>query len=147
MTEEEREQLLASDAVGMSYIRSRLNEKQPTTEETEMDITNTSANPTLADAMHIEASEAHGQAELVNSQQLPVENRDRELMESWGIVFGDPCEGDPIFCQATLPAGWKKRPTDHSMWSELVDDTGTVRATIFYKAAFYDRSAFMSAKK
>jgi hypothetical protein len=50
---------------------------------------------------------------------------------------------DPIFCLAELPKGWKKRPTEHSMWSELVDENNVVKAEIFYKAAFYDRSAFM----
>jgi hypothetical protein len=30
------------------------------------------------------------------------------------------------------------------MWSKLVDQNGSERAAIFYKAAFYDRSAHMS---
>ncbi len=42
-----------------------------------------------------------------------------------------------------LPAGWKKISTDHAMWSNLVDDKGRKRASIFYKAAFYDRSAHL----
>jgi predicted secreted protein len=29
------------------------------------------------------------------------------------------------------------------MWSYIVDDEGTQRVAIFYKAAFYDRDAFM----
>jgi len=48
---------------------------------------------------------------------------------------------DKVFQYATLPAGWRKQPTDHSMWSDLLDDKGRKRASIFYKAAFYDRSA------
>lgn len=92
----------------------------------------------------IEASEARGQRELVESTQLPSKIRGREELEAMGIKFGEPCADDPLFCDAELPAGWKKRATDHSMWSELVDNEGEVRARIFYKAAFYDRDAFIS---
>jgi hypothetical protein len=92
----------------------------------------------------IEAQEAAGQRELVNSEVLPTDMKAREDFEKMGIVFGEPVEGDPIFTHCTLPAGWKKRPTGHSMWSDLVDDKGRKRAGIFYKAAFYDRSARMS---
>lgn len=42
-----------------------------------------------------------------------------------------------------LPDGWKKVGTNHDMHSDLVDETGKVRASIFYKAAFYDRRADM----
>jgi hypothetical protein len=44
---------------------------------------------------------------------------------------------------AKLPAGWKKVATEHSMWSDLLDDQGRKRAAIFFKAAFYDYSAFI----
>ena len=33
--------------------------------------------------------------------------------------------------------------TDHSMWSNILDQNGMVRGKMFYKAAFYDRSAHM----
>jgi len=46
-----------------------------------------------------------------------------------------------------LPIGWKKRSTGHSMWNDLVDDKGRVRATFFYKAAFYDRDAFINFER
>ena len=109
-----------------------------------MEITNTSAQQTLGDAMNIEASEKFGQTELINSEQLPIKCRPgRDNLESAGVVFGEPTKGDPLFCEATLPPGWQKRQTEHSMWSKLIDADGKVRATIFYKAAFYDRRAFM----
>ena len=92
----------------------------------------------------IEAQEARGQEELVNSDQLPVDVRGDKA--SLPIELGPPSSNDPLFCRATLPDGWSKRPTDHAMWSELVDDKGVVRAMIFYKAAFYDRSAHMTIK-
>jgi hypothetical protein len=93
----------------------------------------------------IEAQEARGQQELVESEQLPVRINEggREKLEALGVVFM-PCVGDDIFRSVKLPKGWKKVLTDHSMWSNLVDDKGVVRAQIFYKAAFYDRSAHMS---
>lgn len=99
------------------------------------------------DPKAIEAQEARGQDQLVNSSQLPVNIRgDKASLEAAGVQFGEPLKGDPLFCNATLPAGWEKRPTDHSMWSELLDEQGNRRALIFYKAAFYDRDAFMNVE-
>lgn len=91
----------------------------------------------------IEASEAAGQSEFVNSEQLPVEGSDHPAFAAMGVVMGKPTPGDPIFRDAKLPPGWRKKATDHSMWSHLVDEKGRERAAIFYKAAFYDRSAHM----
>ena len=99
---------------------------------------------------HIEASEARGQQHLVNSAQLPAEGTPggpdgyrKTNPDDWkamGIEFGPIVDGD-IFRDATLPEGWKVEATDHAMWSKLLDDKGRERASIFYKAAFYDRSA------
>lgn len=92
----------------------------------------------------IEAQEAAGQATFCAQQILPKEMRDvtREQLEAIGFKFG--ADHDDIFVNATLPPGWTKKATDHSMWSQLLDANGRVRARIFYKAAFYDRSASMS---
>ena len=71
----------------------------------------------------IEEQEAQGQKELMNSTQLPAkvdEGLKKELEEA-GVVFGEPDANDPLFCDATLPPGWKKQATDHSMWSKLVE--------------------------
>lgn len=68
----------------------------------------------------------------------------KKIFEKIGIKFGDSVDGDPMFQEVTLPDGWKKVSTGHSMWSDLVDDKGRRRAGIFYKAAFYDRSAHMN---
>ena len=93
----------------------------------------------------IEAQESRGQDQLVNSHDLPVECRpDRTALEMAGVTFGASSQNDRLFCRAELPSGWTRLPTDRSMWSQLVDDQGRVRADIFYKAAFYDRSAFMN---
>lgn len=92
----------------------------------------------------IEAQEARGQRELVKSDVLPTEGL-AEAAKALGLVPGDTVAGDEMFTHVTLPEGWTKQRTDHSMWSDLVDDRGRVRASIFYKAAFYDRSASITA--
>ncbi len=96
----------------------------------------------------IEAQEKRGQEELINSEQLPCEckKEDKEKLESLGVKFGKPLENDPLFCNALLPKGWKKEGSDHDMWSYLVDDKGKRCASIFYKAAFYDRKAHIYAE-
>lgn len=92
----------------------------------------------------IERMEAAGQAQLCASDVLPHEMKpSREAFERMGFVFGGPVDGDPLFVYATLPARWSKAPTDHSMWSKILDAKGRPRVEIFYKAAFYDRRAHM----
>ncbi len=94
----------------------------------------------------IEEQEKNGQAELVHSDTIPSDMRGcRELMEQLGFQFGDRVKGDPLFMYATLPEGWGKKGTDHSMWSHIVDKQGRPRFAIFYKAAFYDRAAHISS--
>lgn len=96
----------------------------------------------------IEAQEAAGQAMLVNSNTLlpirinfPPVTRE-QITAFTGIVFGEDYDG--IFVKVTLPPGWKLKPTDHSMWSDLLDENDCERAGVFYKAAFYDRNAYIS---
>lgn len=95
----------------------------------------------------IEAQEARGQREFVRSETLPRKfNRCSQAdFEALGFVFGEPV--DELFIACMFPEGWTKQPTDHSMWSELLDAQGRVRAMIFYKAAFYDRDAHISLKR
>jgi len=95
----------------------------------------------------IEASEARGQQELLESDVLPVDmSPSREAFERAGFKFGEPVQDDPIFVKATLPTGWSRKGSDHSMWTYIVDEQGRERVSIFYKAAFYDRSAHMSLR-
>lgn len=91
----------------------------------------------------IELQEARGQRDFVASETLPIKCNGCKpaALEAMGIVFGDLV--DDLFIQVQLPEGWKKVLTDHSMWSKLVDEKGRKRASIFYKAAFYDRGAFI----
>ena len=88
----------------------------------------------------IEAQEARGQRDFVANQTLPKECP-REDLEKMGFVFGD--DADDIFINVQFPKGWEKKPTEHSMWNDLVDSKGRKRGGIFYKAAFYDRSSHM----
>ncbi len=98
----------------------------------------------------IERQEAEGQKELVESQQLPRKcNSPRginaaEQYHKMGIKVFTGSKGDDLFLGVKLPDGWKKKATDHSMWNELIDDKGRKRASFFYKAAFYDRDAFVN---
>lgn len=89
----------------------------------------------------IEAQEARGQETFVQSQTLPKECP-KEQLESLGFKFGD--DFDDIFVSVEFPEGWDKVATEHSMHSDLIDEKGRKRGSIFYKAAFYDRSAHMS---
>lgn len=112
----------------------------------------------------IYAQEAEGQQELINSSQLPVKSNDRlepnakVAYKKMGIlvhpftdkiarIFKDQVNklnNDPIFVSVILPPGWKISDTNHSMWNNLVDHRDRIRANIFYKAAFYDRSAHIN---
>lgn len=86
----------------------------------------------------IEAQEAQGQKTLCASSNFPKECH-RPTFEKMGLVFGDPV--DDIFVSVTFPDGWRIQACEHYMHSQLVDSQGRSRAHIFYKAAFYDRSA------
>lgn len=92
---------------------------------------------------YVPEMESAGQRQLVNSDRLPTEsNCDDELLDL-GFTFEEPDPDDPLFRAATLPAGWSREVSDHAMWSYLLDEVGRRRVAIFYKAAFYDRRAFM----
>lgn len=114
-----------------------------------MAITNTSANPRFdwlggANPGAIEAQEAAGQKELVNSTQFPTDlgyDGKKEDYEALGFVFGHVNPKDPMFQDVQLPEGWYRGASDHSMWSYIYDTEDRRRVAIFYKAAFYDRSA------
>lgn len=89
----------------------------------------------------IEAQEAAGQRELCANSTLPKECPRADL-EKLGFQFGE--DADDLFVNVTMPTGWSKRAFgDHAMWSDLLDDRGRKRGAIFYKAAFYDRRAFL----
>lgn len=90
----------------------------------------------------IEDMETRGQRELTNqTDKLPKEGSNDPAWAKMGVVFKEEVPGDPVFRFVDLPLGWTLKPTDHSMWNKLLDEQGRERAKMFYKAAFYDRSA------
>lgn len=91
----------------------------------------------------IEEQERNGQAELLNSTVLPTAGSEDPRFLELGFTFGDLVAGDPLFREATLPAGWAREGSSHSMGSYVVDERGIQRVSVFYKAAFYDRKADM----
>jgi len=92
----------------------------------------------------IESQERRGQDAFAHSDTLPIKFNSgaRAELEQFGVKFGEPV--DDLFCWVELPAGWKRGTTDHRLWSYLLDDKGRQRASIFYKAAFYDKDAFIN---
>lgn len=118
-------------------------------------ITNTTKSPRIdwlfgGNPNAIERQESEGQQELIKSSQLPRKiNFPRgidvkEKYESLGIKVVSNTHEDDLFFDVILPDGWQLKATDHSMWNNLIDNTGKIIATIFYKAAFYDRAAFVN---
>lgn len=114
---------------------------------------NTSADPAelhlagmIADGQpeYIETMEARGQRELVTSELLPTDAVDGDdAYLALGFTLGPPDDADPLFRPASLPDRWRRAGTPHAMWSHILDERGVPRVAVFYKAAFYDRRAFM----
>jgi hypothetical protein len=93
--------------------------------------------------------EAAGQQSFVNSDTLPTDmfGDAQMVLEAAGVKFLGVVKGDPLFQYVDLPEGWTKSGTGHSMHNDLLDEKGRKRAGIFYKAAFYDRSAHISVSR
>lgn len=94
----------------------------------------------------IEAQEKRGQSKFVSTEVLPTDMMNGctiEKLESLGFKFGKKTDDNEMFIECQFPKGWKKVATDHSMWSDLLNEKDEVVANIFYKAAFYDRSSHM----
>ena len=94
----------------------------------------------IAGPQAIEEQEAAGQRALVEgAHSMPIDG-DWAALEALGVVRED--DADDLFARVRLPDGWRVKATDHAMWSDLLDESGRKVASIFYKAAFYDRRAF-----
>lgn len=50
---------------------------------------------------------------------------------------------DPLLAPMFLPEGWQRVPTDHHMYSHLVDPAGANRVLIMFKGGDWDRDAWM----
>jgi hypothetical protein len=128
-------------------------------------VTNTTKDKLEAELMMLDAAmgggssailhqEARGQAELTASQVLPTKGLHEESIAKMLDYFAFKVKGyatghngeDQLFTEVVFPEGWSIVASDHSMWSYLVDPQGRKRASIFYKAAFYDRDAHIGSK-
>lgn len=91
----------------------------------------------------IKTQEKRGQIEQSFAETLPIQGtstpKEIAVFEALGFKFGGKV--DDLFIETTFPEGWRKKPTSHDMWTDILDDKGVKRGSIFYKAAFYDRSA------
>jgi hypothetical protein len=102
----------------------------------------------------IEDQELQGQRHLCSNRdimQLPVEANGigdaHSEYKKMGIEVIKNSAGDNLFYDVKIPKGWTLEASDHAMWSYLKDETGKERAQVFYKAAFYDRKAFVNITK
>lgn len=95
---------------------------------------------------YIDAMERDGQRQLLNSTELPRRAKPNwDTFEALGIRRGEDTGGpDGLFCQATLPDGWTREPSHSPMWSDILDQHGLKRASVFYQANFYAREAFIT---
>ena len=95
----------------------------------------------------IENQERQDQKDACRTHALPIKGTfgQRDIWEKLGFVFGE--DADDLFVNVTMPEGWDLKPTSHSMWSDLRDEQGRVRASMFYMAAFYDRDAHISLNR
>lgn len=95
-------------------------------------------------ANYIYEMEKAGQSQFVNSDTLPKQCDDKtmHMLAMWGIQTIES-ETDDLFQTVKLPNGWKRIPTEHDMWSHVIDDQGRVRIEVFYKASSHDRRADM----
>ena len=93
----------------------------------------------LATTEHaIKASELAGQTDIVEARdRLPIDSRG----DAPHIVrLGPPIDG--LFRRVRFPEGWRLVACEGTpYWSVLRDDVGRKRASVFYKAAFYDMKA------
>jgi len=100
----------------------------------------------------VEQQEEQGRNELIIADQLPKTNNDfdrsaLEIYKKIGVEIVEDNNNDDLFFSVKLPKGWSKKCTGHNLWTDLLDDKGRKRACIFYKAAFYDRKAFINFEK
>lgn len=93
----------------------------------------------------IERDEADGQRQVVATGNMLPSDGLSAIAEKLGIEIIRVDPNDPLFSEVKLPNGWKIIATEHNMWMTLIDRDGRERAKIFYKAAFYDRRAFIFA--
>lgn len=89
---------------------------------------------------YVTGMEAGGQRQIVADTSLMPTEGDWEALGALGFGAPEPTS-DELFVKTTLPEGWTKGATEHDMHSNVMDERGVERVSVFYKAAFYDRRA------
>jgi hypothetical protein len=79
---------------------------------------------------------------------LPVDTQGQDAgFEQLGFEFGARVAHNPVLRRAKLPRGWTLRMTGDDYWLDLLDESKTRRAAVFYRASGDDRIAFMVLRK
>lgn len=77
------------------------------------------------------------------AETLPIQGTsdpsERRAFESFGFVFGP--KASKLFVSVQFPQGWSRKATAHPTWTDLIDNQGRNRGSIYYKTRFYDRQA------
>lgn len=108
----------------------------------------------LSDAVHVPDFPVLHLCQALNVQdrptmsQLPTDTGAEgkqviKTLQAAGVQFLGVIKSDPIFQKVLLPAGWKLIAAEQLMYLDLLDHKNRKRASIFYKAAAYDRRARM----
>lgn len=101
--------------------------------------------------------EAQGRNNILSKTQLPIyaskindkrfwEREDsKELVKKKYKELGIEIinEENDLFYNVKLPENIKLKPTESNYWTNLIDNSGKELGSIFYKAVFYDRDAFI----
>lgn len=55
------------------------------------------------------------------------------MIEAAGGFIGSPLPDDPLFVACALPCGWRMRASGRPCFTLIVDESGRVRAEVFYR--------------
>lgn len=66
----------------------------------------------------------------------------KKKYEEMGIKIINEMLEDSELIEVKLPEGWKKQYTDHSMWTNIINEKGDKVFEYFYKSNPWDREAF-----
>lgn len=82
---------------------------------------------------------------IVRYANLPWQFRrgKREDLERAGVVYGDIVTNNHLLAICTLPPGWHLVQTGDIDWSELLDDKGNRRASVYICTDVFRRNAYV----
>jgi hypothetical protein len=95
----------------------------------------------------IKEQEARRQEDLMRLRdRLPIDGIGgaREVLERCGFKLHDAI--DDLFVSVTFAPGWELRPTDNSLWTNLVDEKGRHRGMVFWAPYEHRASIFLDCR-